>query len=75
MAEAEPQLLCQARLFADTRAGLLEKGSEVLQALRADLIQNPPTCAPNWLNWLNWCRPQRLQPDTAQSRTSPFLNR
>jgi ornithine cyclodeaminase len=39
MAEAEPQLLCQARLFADTRAGVLEKGGEVLQALRAGLIQ------------------------------------
>lgn len=39
MAEAEPALMPKARLFADTRAGVLEKGGEVLQALRAGLIQ------------------------------------
>lgn len=39
MAEAELQLLPRARLFADTRQGVLEKGGEVLQALRAGLIQ------------------------------------
>lgn len=38
MAEAEPQLLSKVRLFADTREGVLEKGGEVLQALRAGFI-------------------------------------
>ena len=38
MAEAEPQLLSRVRLFADTRAGVLQKGGEVLQALQAGLI-------------------------------------
>lgn len=38
MAEAEPQLLTRARLFADNRAAVLEKGGEVVQALRAGLI-------------------------------------
>ena len=37
MAEAEPQLLPRARLFADSRAAVLEKGGEVVQALRAGL--------------------------------------
>lgn len=38
MAEAQPQLLSKVRLFADTREGVLQKGGEVLQALRAGLI-------------------------------------
>jgi ornithine cyclodeaminase len=38
MAEAELQLLPRARLFADNRAAVLEKGGEVVQALRAGLI-------------------------------------
>jgi len=38
MAEAEPELLSSTRLFADSRAAVLEKGGEVLQALRAGLI-------------------------------------
>lgn len=38
MAEAEPRLLARARLFADNRAAVLEKGGEVVQALRAGLI-------------------------------------
>lgn len=38
MAEAEPQLLSRTRLYADTREGVLQKGGEVLQALRAGLI-------------------------------------
>jgi len=38
MAEAEPQLLARARLFADSRAAVLEKGGEVVQALHAGLI-------------------------------------
>ena len=38
MAEAEPQLLARARLFADSRIAVLEKGGEVVQALHAGLI-------------------------------------
>jgi len=38
MAEAELQLLPRARLFADNRAAVLEKGGEVVQALRAGLL-------------------------------------
>ena len=38
MAEAEIQLLPRSRLFADSRAAVLEKGGEVVQALRAGLI-------------------------------------
>jgi len=38
MAEAEPALLPKVRLFADSREAVLEKGGEVLQALRAGLI-------------------------------------
>lgn len=38
MAEAEPALLARARLFADQRAAVLDKGGEVVQALRAGLI-------------------------------------
>lgn len=38
MAEAEPGLLVRSRLFADSRAAVLEKGGEVVQALRAGLI-------------------------------------
>lgn len=38
MAEAELALLPRARIFADTREGILQKGGEVLQALRAGLI-------------------------------------
>jgi len=45
MAEAEPQLLSSARLFADSRAGVLEKGGEVLQALRAGLIKEADVLA------------------------------
>jgi ornithine cyclodeaminase/alanine dehydrogenase-like protein (mu-crystallin family) len=39
MAEAELALLPHVSLFADTRAGVLEKGGEVVQAVRAGLIQ------------------------------------
>lgn len=39
MAEAEPQLLARSRLFADNRAAVLEKGGEVVQALRSGLIR------------------------------------
>ncbi len=38
MAEAEPALLAKASLFADTRAGVLEKGGEVTQAIQAGVI-------------------------------------
>ena len=38
MAEAQFQLLPRARLYADNRAAVLEKGGEVVQALRAGLI-------------------------------------
>jgi ornithine cyclodeaminase len=38
MAEAQPRLLPKARLFADSREAVLQKGGEVLQALRAGLI-------------------------------------
>lgn len=38
MTEAEPQLLTRARVFADSRAAVLEKGGEVVQAVRAGLI-------------------------------------
>ncbi len=38
MAEAEPALLPRARLFADTRQGVLEKGGEVWQAIAQGLI-------------------------------------
>ena len=38
MAEAELALLPRSRLFADSRAAVLEKGGEVVQALRAGLI-------------------------------------
>jgi len=38
MAEAEPELLSKVRLFVDSREAVLQKGGEVLQALRAGLI-------------------------------------
>jgi ornithine cyclodeaminase/alanine dehydrogenase-like protein (mu-crystallin family) len=38
MAEAELALLPKTRIFVDTREGVLQKGGEVLQALRAGLI-------------------------------------
>ena len=38
MAEAVPALLANGSLFADTRAGVLEKGGEVTQAIKAGLI-------------------------------------
>ena len=38
MAEAEPQLLPKVRLFVDSREDVLQKGGEVLQALRVGLI-------------------------------------
>lgn len=38
MAEAEPRLLPKVRLFVDSREAVLQKGGEVLQALRAGLI-------------------------------------
>ncbi len=38
MAEVEPALLPRARLFADTRQGVLEKGGEVWQAMAQGLI-------------------------------------
>ena len=38
MAEAEPRLLAQVRLFVDSREAVMQKGGEVLQALRAGLI-------------------------------------
>ena len=45
MAEAELQLLPRARLFADNRAAVLEKGGEVVQALRAGLISEQDVLA------------------------------
>lgn len=39
MAEAQAELLPRSRVFADNRAAVLEKGGEVVQALRAGLIQ------------------------------------
>ena len=45
MAEADPRLLPRARLFADNRAAVLEKGGEVVQALRAGLITPPHVVA------------------------------
>ena len=45
MAEAEIQLLPRARLFADNRAAVLEKGGEVVQALRAGLISEQDVLA------------------------------
>ena len=45
MAEAEPRLLARARLFADNRAAVLEKGGEVVQAVRAGLIGEPDLLA------------------------------
>ena len=38
MLEAEPELLAQARVFADNREAVLQKGGEVVQALRRGLI-------------------------------------
>ena len=38
MAEAEPELLAQARVFADNREAVLQKGGEVVQALQRGLI-------------------------------------
>ncbi len=38
MAEAAPALLPHVHLYADTRAGVLEKGGEVVQAIKAGLI-------------------------------------
>ena len=38
MAEAEPALLSRARLFADNREAVLQKGGEMVQALRGGLI-------------------------------------
>ena len=38
MAEAAPALLASASLYADTREGVLEKGGEVVQAIKAGLI-------------------------------------
>ncbi|MDD5029851.1 MAG: ornithine cyclodeaminase family protein [Rhodoferax sp.] len=38
MAEAEPTLLPKVRLFVDSREAVLQKGGEVLQALRTGLI-------------------------------------
>jgi len=38
MAEAAPALLASVSLFADTRAGVLEKGGEVTHAIKAGLI-------------------------------------
>jgi ornithine cyclodeaminase len=38
MAEAEPKLLPKVRLFVDSREAVLQKGGEVLQALRTGLI-------------------------------------
>ncbi|MDI1245152.1 MAG: ornithine cyclodeaminase family protein [Rhodoferax sp.] len=40
MAEAEPELLPNVRLFVDSREAVLQKGGEVLQALRSGLIQD-----------------------------------
>jgi ornithine cyclodeaminase len=45
MAEAEPELLPRGRLFADNRAAVLEKGGEVVQALRAGLISEKDVLA------------------------------
>jgi len=45
MAEAELALLPRSRLFADSRAAVLEKGGEVVQALRAGLISEQDVLA------------------------------
>ena len=39
MAEAEPALLAQSRVFADNRQAVLQKGGEVVQALQQGLLQ------------------------------------
>ncbi|WP_210546479.1 hypothetical protein [Rhodoferax sp. PAMC 29310] len=44
MSEAEPQLMTKARIFVDTREGVMQKGGEVLQALRAGLITESDIC-------------------------------
>jgi ornithine cyclodeaminase/alanine dehydrogenase-like protein (mu-crystallin family) len=44
MSEAEPQLMPKVRVFVDTREGVLQKGGEVLQALRAGLITEADIC-------------------------------
>jgi alanine dehydrogenase len=38
MAEAEPALMAQAQVFADSRSAVLEKGGEVFQAVQQGLI-------------------------------------
>jgi alanine dehydrogenase len=38
MAEAEPALMSQAQVFADSRSAVLEKGGEVFQAIQQGLI-------------------------------------
>jgi ornithine cyclodeaminase len=38
MAEAEPALMAQAQVFADSRSAVLEKGGEVFQAIQQGLI-------------------------------------
>jgi alanine dehydrogenase len=38
MAEAEPSLMAQAKVFADSRSAVLEKGGEVFQAIQQGII-------------------------------------
>jgi alanine dehydrogenase len=38
MAEAEPALMAQAKIFADSRSAVLEKGGEVFQAIQQGMI-------------------------------------
>ncbi|MBU3713306.1 MAG: ornithine cyclodeaminase family protein, partial [Limnohabitans sp.] len=38
MAEAEPALMAQAQVFADSRSAVLEKGGEVFQAIQQGLM-------------------------------------
>ncbi len=45
MAEAEPALLARCRLFADSREAVLQKGGEVVQALKRGLIAESDICA------------------------------
>jgi ornithine cyclodeaminase len=38
MAEAEPALMCQVQVFADSRSAVLEKGGEIYQAIQQGIM-------------------------------------
>jgi ornithine cyclodeaminase/alanine dehydrogenase-like protein (mu-crystallin family) len=38
MAEAEPELMSNAQVFADNRAAVLEKGGEIYQAIQQGIL-------------------------------------